>query len=73
MPNPPRFTCAACGLEFKTDPDFPMEDRIAEFEATHNKPFPGDDYVGQVCDSCYPNVLAFARELGLLPPEEVGS
>jgi hypothetical protein len=61
------FVCAVCHIEYRLDPSMTDEQRRAEYEATHGKPFPGTENTGLVCSECYPEVLAWARKKGLLP------
>ena len=61
------FICAVCKLEFVSDPSVTHEERVLEYQLTHEKEFPGEEHVSQVCQDCYPKVMAFARERGLIP------
>lgn len=61
------FICAVCHLEYQSSPEFTEEDGIAEYEQLNGESFPGRDHVGSVCDTCFPKVVEWAREQGLMP------
>lgn len=62
-----RFICAACKGEFISDPSMTDAMREVEYEIDTQKAFPGHERVGSVCDDCYPKVMEWARERGLIP------
>jgi hypothetical protein len=64
-PEHRHFTCSICDTHCTADPDFTENDANAEYERTHGKPFNPDD-ASPVCDTCYTEVLAWARQRGLL-------
>lgn len=61
------FVCTMCHLEYRSDSSFTDEQRRAEYEETHGKPFPGMQDVSIVCTECYTEIVEWARKHGLLP------
>lgn len=61
------FTCRICQTRYISDPQVTESMRVAEYEIEHGRAFPGRDDVGSVCDDCYPKVMQWARNVGLVP------
>jgi hypothetical protein len=61
-----QFTCAACHETFDVDEDWTEEDKIAEYGETFgDRPLVDVDVV---CDDCYPKILGWAQDKGLIAP-----
>lgn len=60
------FICPECGDIFTSNPEFTETDRAAEAEENLGG-VPEDDDRISVCDTCYPVLLAKAKEMGLIP------
>jgi hypothetical protein len=59
------FTCAACGETFKIDVNWTEEQKRAEYEQTFGLPLHPSE-LDVVCDDCYPLIVAWAQNRGLV-------
>jgi len=54
----------------RANADYLAQRVAAELDLTEEtRNLPGTEHVGRVCDECYPKVIAWARDQGLLPDE----